>query len=245
LEIACNMRAALLAVILALSTFQLAGTYVASADQLPFPEVPRPTECTRYVPDKDEVRAWILQHQPAARAGTPTLPTAELESIPSGAPINDVTAANLAATLRDWTACNNAASNFAVFTFATESLLIKAGWPALASSGDMDATLDGAVQTQAFLAQQFEGDGNFSTANAIWNVFGGRRLADGRIGVFVLWGELLAHDGKETGREERVDFIVFLKEGNQYFADDVFQVGKGCFGVGTEGAAAHLGDICG
>jgi hypothetical protein len=244
LEIEFSMKMAFTALILALSTFQFAGAEAVRADQLPFPEVPRPVECTRNVPDRDEVREWISQHQSAVQAETPNTRPAELESIPAGAPVDDITASNLAITLRDWTACNNSASNFAVFAFATESLLIKAGWPAIASAGDLDVTLDGAAQTQAFLAHQFEGAGNFSTANAIWNVFGGRQLKDGRIGVFVLWGTLLAHDGKETGRDERIDFIVFQKEGNLFFADDAVSVGVGCSRVGTEAASAHLGDIC-
>src|SRR5262245_10603272 len=149
------MKATLFSLVLVLSAVQLTAPNVR-ADQLPFPEVPRPSECTRSIPNQDEVREWIVQHETAVKSATPPL-GASFAPIPAGTQVDQNTEAKLAVTLRDWTACNNAASNFAIFAFATDSLLISEGWPSVASSGDIDATLERAAQTQAFLAKQFEG----------------------------------------------------------------------------------------
>jgi hypothetical protein len=236
------MKATLLSLVLVLSVVQLTAPNVR-ADQLPFPEVPRPAECTRYIPNQDEVREWVVQHKTAVKSATPPI-DARFAPIPAGTQVDQNTEAKLAATLRDWTACNNAASNFAIFAFATDSLLISEGWPSVAYSGDIDATLERAAQTQAFLAKQFEGPGDFSVAYAIWNVFGGRQLKDGRVGVFVLWGPLMAQNGKEYDRLDHIDFVTFVTQENQFLADEVVNVGSGCSGVAMQAAQSHLGDIC-
>jgi hypothetical protein len=215
-----------MAVITAIQQMTVA-TFI-EAEEIPFPEVPRPEECTREIPTKDQVFDWLLKHSDDLW-GTPSSEQVhQLMSIPGGAPSDVETVDRLAVTLREWTACRNAAIVFADFAFGTDHFLVQAGWPKPASEQELRDKLAQLDALQQSTATSIASGPDFSGAQAIWNLFGARRLSDGRTGVFVVWGQLLTEGGKEVIRSDQLDFLIFTEENGQFLADDLISIGQGC-----------------
>jgi hypothetical protein len=215
------------------SVWQLEATNSTKAEEVPFPEIPRPEECTREIPTKDQVFDWLVKHSRDLWETPVNEQDQQLLSIPSGAPTDVETVSRLAVTLREWTACRNAAIAFANFAFATEHLLVQEGWPKPASEQELRDQLAELDALQRSTAISVTSGPDFSGAQAIWNLFGARRLPDGRTGVFVVWGQLLTEDGKEELRMVELEFLIFVEENGQYFADELISVGRGCSSVAT------------
>jgi hypothetical protein len=225
------MKHSLIVMSVIVSICQLAATYSTEAEEMPFPEVPRPQECTREIPNKDQVFAWLLDHADELWGTPPPERTEEFANIPGGKPLDVESVGRLEAMLREWTACRNAAIVFANFAFATEHLLVQEGWPKPASEQELRHQLAELDALQRSTASSIAAGPDFSGANAIWNVFGARILSDGRIGVFVVWGQLATKDGEEEIRMDEVDFLVFTEENGRFFADESISVGRGCSSV--------------
>jgi hypothetical protein len=213
--------------VLAVMIFPFVRAASVRAIAAQFPEIPRPQECTREILTKEQVFDWLQGHS-IELWETPTAQREEFDSIPAGTPADPKTVGRLAATLRDWTACRNAAVAFADFSFGTDRFLVLRGWQKPSSDQEQQSLLDHLDEYQRKYAAAIGAGPDFSGANAIWDIFGARVLADGRIGVFVLWGQLGTANGKEEVRVDQTDFVIFVEENGQFYADDLISAGEGC-----------------